>query len=113
MEKFEINKSEMFTTTEVLMYVPRSIVIKTILRKATGFVTVVACDTGETLSERTSPFDNFIQVVEGHAEILINGISHLMEAGQSIIIPAHARNTIHAHVCFKMISTVIKSGYED
>jgi hypothetical protein len=32
--------------------------------------------------------------------------------GQSIIIPAHRPNIIKANERFKMISTIIKSGYE-
>jgi hypothetical protein len=44
---------------------------------------------------------------------VINDVSHLLETGQSIIIPAQARNTLKANVRFKMLSTVIKSGYED
>jgi len=37
----------------------------------------------------------------------------LLETGQSIIIPAHSRNSIKANVRFKMLSTIIKSGYEE
>ena len=32
--------------------------------------------------------------------------------GRSIIIPAHCQNTIKAKKRFKMLSTIIKSGYE-
>ena len=37
----------------------------------------------------------------------------MVEAGQAIIIPAHAQNRIRANKRFKMLSTVIKSGYDD
>ena len=33
--------------------------------------------------------------------------------GQGIIIPAHASHRFNANEKFKMIATVIKSGYED
>jgi hypothetical protein len=36
----------------------------------------------------------------------------MLDIGQSIIIPAHTANTVKANVRFKMISTIIKSGYE-
>jgi quercetin dioxygenase-like cupin family protein len=36
-----------------------------------------------------------------------------MKLGEGIIIPAHARHHFIANEQFKMISTVIKSGYED
>jgi quercetin dioxygenase-like cupin family protein len=69
-------------------------------------------DTGEGLTEKTSPFDTFAQIIDGRAEIVIDGKSNLLDTGQSIIIPAHAPNTIIANERFKMILTIIKSGYE-
>ena len=113
MESIEVEKSKVFTIGEILEYVPNSVVIKTIIKKTTGNVNVVSVDSGETLIEKISPFDTFIQVIDGKAEIVIDGVSQILETGQSIIIPAHSRNTIKANVRFKMISTVIKSGYED
>ncbi len=113
MENSEVAKAKVFIIVEIIEYVPNSVVIKTIIKKTTGNVTAVSFDSGEALTERTSPFDTFIQIIEGNAEIVINDKSHLLETGQSIIIPAHARNTINANVRFKMISTIIKSGYEE
>jgi quercetin dioxygenase-like cupin family protein len=75
-------------------------------------ISVMSFDTGEGLTEKTSPFDTFAQIIEGNAEIVIDGNSILLETGQSIIIPAHKSNLIRPHGRFKMILTVIKSGYE-
>ena len=113
MENSEVEKSKVLIIVEIIEYIPNSVVIKTIIKKSTGNVSVVSFDSGEAMSEKTSPFDTFIQVIDGNAEIVINGKSNLLETGQSIIIPAHSRNTIKANVRFKMISTVIKSGYEE
>lgn len=113
MNNDELEKSKAFITVEIIEYIPNSVVIKTIIKKTTGNVSAVSFDSGEGLTEKTSPFDTFIQVIDGKAEIIINDISHLLNTGQSIIIPAHARSSIKANVQFKMISTMIKSGYED
>jgi quercetin dioxygenase-like cupin family protein len=64
------------------------------------------------LTEKISPFDTFVQIIDGKAEIVIDGISSFLVTGKSIIIPAHASNTVKANERFKMISNVIKSGYE-
>lgn len=109
----EVQKSKTFIIVEIIEYVPNSVVIKTIIKKATGNISAVSFDSGEALTEKTSPFDTFIQIIDGNAEILIDDVSNLLATGQSIIIPAHSRNTIKANVRFKMISTIIKSGYED
>ena len=98
---------------EIIEYVPNSVVIKTIIKKTTGNVTVSSFDSGEALMEKTSPFDTFIQVIDGKAEIIIDNQPHQLDTGQSIIIPAFSRNSIKANVRFKIISTIIKSGYDE
>lgn len=113
MEDKEQEKGKIFIMVGIIEYVLHSVVIKTIIKKNTGNVTVVSFDSGEAMTEKTSPFDTFIQVIDGTAEIAINDRSYQLDTGQSIIIPAHARNIIKANVRFKMISTVIKSGYEE
>jgi quercetin dioxygenase-like cupin family protein len=108
----EVEKSEIFIIVEIIEYVPNAVVIKTIIEKTTGNVFAISIDAGEHLTERLSRFDNFIQIIEGRAEILIDGDSQTLETGQSIIIPANSKNSIKANERFKMISTIIKSGYE-
>ena len=112
MQSTEIEKSKTHILIEIIEYVPNSIVSKTIIQKSTGNISVVAIDTGEALPEKISPFDTFIQIIEGAAEIVIDEKANLLHTGQAIIIPAHASNTFKANERFKMISTVIKSGYE-
>lgn len=112
MGKAEIESGKTLIIVEILEYIPNSVVIKTIIKKTTGNISAVSFDSGEGFTEKTSPFDTFIQIIDGKAEIIINDESSVLETGQSIIIPAHARNTIKANVRFKMISTIIKSGYE-
>jgi quercetin dioxygenase-like cupin family protein len=89
-----------------------SVVIKTIIKKSTGNISVMSFDSGEGLTEKTSPFDTFVQILEGKAAIVIDKESNLLESGQGIIIPAHSPNFIKPNGRFKMISTIIKSGYE-
>jgi quercetin dioxygenase-like cupin family protein len=113
MEPNEFEKSKAFIIVEIIEYIPNSVVIKTIIKKSTGNITAVSFDTGEVMSERIVPFDIFLQVIDGKAEILIEDKSHFLATGESIIIPAHAPNTIRANERFKMISTIIKSGYEE
>lgn len=112
MKTEELEKSKSHILIEIIEYIPNSVVSKTIIRKTTGNISIVAIDTGEALAEKISPFDTFIQIVEGKAEIIIDEKSNLLKTGQAIIIPAHASNSVKANERFKMISTVIKSGYD-
>jgi quercetin dioxygenase-like cupin family protein len=111
-ETTDIEKSKAYITVEIIEYVANAVVIKTILKKSTGNISVMSFDNGEGLTERTTPFDTFAQIIEGKAEIVISGESHLLNTGQSIVIPAHAPNLIKPNGRFKMILTIIKSGYE-
>ncbi len=112
MESSEIEKAKVHITVEIIEYIPNSVVIKTILKKSTGNISVMSFDSGEGLTEKSSPFDTFAQIIEGKAEIVIDGQLMLLETGQSVIIPAHKSNRIKPNGRFKMILTVIKSGYE-
>ena len=109
----EIEKSKSHILIEIIEYASNSVVTKTIIRKTTGNVSVVASDIGETLAEKISPFDTFVQVIDGEAEVIIDHIPHVLNIGEGIIIPAHTSNSILANKRFKMITTVIKSGYEE
>ena len=113
MDKLDYNNSKAFDMVKIVEYLPNSVVIKSILRKTPGTVSAVSFDSGEVLVGKISPFDTLIQIIDGKSEIIIDDRSNLLQIGQSIIIPAHTRNTIKANVRFKMISTVIKSGYEE
>lgn len=111
-ENFELEKSKSHIIVEIIEYVPNSVVIKTIIKKSTGNISVMSFDSGEGLTEKISPFDTFAQIIEGKADIVIDKVSHILESGQGIIIPAHSPNFIRPNGRFKMISTIIKSGYE-
>lgn len=112
MNKKELEKSKTYITVEIIEYVPNSVMCKTILKKSSGNISVMSFDGGEGLTEKTSPFDTYAQIIEGDAEIIIDGKSFLLKTGESIIIPADKPNTVKAKKRFKMILTVLKNGYE-
>lgn len=108
----ELEKSKSHIIVEIIGYMTNAKVIKPIIKKSTGSISIMSFDSGEGLTESTSPFDSFAQIVEGFAEIVIDKKSNLLKSGEGIIIPAHASNYVKANGRFKMILTVIKSGYE-
>ena len=105
----EIEKLKTHVIVEIIEYVPNSVVSKTILRKTTGNVTVSSFALGEELAERISPYDNYIQIIDGSAEIIIREKKYTLRLGEGMIIPANAPYCFNALVQFKVISTIIKS----
>jgi quercetin dioxygenase-like cupin family protein len=108
----DLEKGKSHIIVEIIEYVPNSVVIKTIIKKSSGNISIMSFDSGEGLTEKTSPFDTFAQIIEGMAEIVIDAVPSVLETGMGIIIPAHSPNFIKPNGRFKMILSVIKSGYE-
>ena len=109
----ELKKLKAHIIVEIIEYVPNSVVSKTIIRKTAGNITVTSFATGEELAEKISPFDTYIQIIDGAAEIIINEKKYQLKLGDGITIPAGVPHCINANEQFKMISTVIKSEDED
>lgn len=110
MSSNEFKKGEVFSFSDSVDYSEGGIVSKTVLKKETGNISLFSFDKGEALSEHTAPFDAMIQVVDGRGEILIDGKSFFLEAGQSIIMPANIRHAVKAVEKFKMVLIMIKSS---
>ncbi|MEO7523777.1 MAG: cupin domain-containing protein [Ferruginibacter sp.] len=107
----ELEKAKVHIVVEIIEYLANAVVSRTIIKKDTGNITVSSFDAGEEQAEKTSPFDTFVQIIDGSAGIKINNKYFQLHLGQGIIIPAHTSHYFNANVQFKMLSTVIKSGY--
>ena len=112
-EEQEMEKLITHIVVEIIEYVPGAVVSKTIIKKITGNITVSSFDVGTEEAERFSRFDTYIQIIEGAADIMIDKKKYRLILGEGIIIPANAGHVFSASEQFKMVSTVIKSGYED
>lgn len=111
-ESAELEKAKAHIIVEIIEYIPNAVLSKTIIKKITGNITASALDAGEEVAEKTVPFDTYIQIIDGSAELTISDKTYILKLGDGIIIPAHAKHHFNANVQFKMLSTVIKSGYD-
>jgi quercetin dioxygenase-like cupin family protein len=109
METKEFSYSMVMDFSKKVEYSPEGIVSKRVLQKDKGNVSLFAFDKGQQLSEHSAPFDALVQVLEGEAEISINKKQYVMEAGESIIMPANIPHSVFANEKFKMLLTMIKS----
>jgi quercetin dioxygenase-like cupin family protein len=112
-EIIELEKGIEHIIVEIIEYVPNAVMSRTIIKKITGNVTATSVSEGEELCEKSIPFDNYVQVIDGAADIRIDKKDFHLKVGSGIIIPAHALQCFYANQKFKIISTIIKSGYED
>ena len=110
---FELEKGKEHIIVEIVEYLPNAVMSKTIIKKSTGNVTAMSFSEGEELGEKTFPYDNYIQIIDGEAEVTIGIKKYHLKLGSGIVIPAHSLHHFNANQQFKMLSTIIKSGYEE
>ncbi len=108
----EIEKGKAHITVELIEYEHNEVVSKSIMKKTTGSVNAMSFDTGTGLNNKTSPFDTYLQIIDGSAIIVVDGRASKLDVGQGILIPAHATSHVEPNGRFKLLLTVIKSGYE-
>lgn len=92
----------------LVAYQDHSVVSREIIKKPSGTMTVFAFDKGEGLSEHSAPFDAAVHVLEGEAEIRIDGKPHTVKEGEMIIMPANRPHALKAVDRFKMLLVMIK-----
>ena len=89
-------------------YAEGSVVSKTLLQKEIGNLTLFSFDSGQGLSEHTSPFDAVIYILDGKAEVTIGGEQKPVQAGEMLIMPAKVPHALHAAQRFKMLLIMIR-----
>ncbi|MHC4624248.1 MAG: cupin domain-containing protein [Planctomycetota bacterium] len=97
------------TLAELAQYAEDSIVSKTILDKPVGTITLFAFDKGQRLSEHQAPYDAVVQIIEGRAQITIDGRGIEVPAGGIIIMPGNVPHAVAAEEKFKMLLTMIRA----
>lgn len=101
-------KAKIFSYNGSVTYAEKAVVSKQIIKKDSGNISLFAFDKGEGLSEHTTPFDAIVFIVDGKAEITIDGVAHNLKTGESIIMPANVPHALRAVEQFKMVLTMLK-----
>ena len=89
-------------------YQSDAIVSREIVKQKTGSVTLFAFDDGQGLSEHTAPFDALVHVLDGEAEITIDGKPRRVRSGELILMPANHPHALKAVQRFKMMLIMIR-----
>ena len=106
--KGEMPSAETVRLTDLVSYQEGAVVSRTLLKRATGTITLFAFDAGQGLSEHTTPFDALAQVLDGEAEIAISSKPLRVIAGETVLLPANQPHSVKALGRFKMLLTMIR-----
>lgn len=97
-----------FKFEKLAEYSKDSIISRQIINSKYGSITLFCFDKDQSLSEHTAPYDALVQIIDGKAEIKIDGDAHILNKNESIIMPADHPHSLIAIERFKMILTMIK-----
>ena len=92
----------------LVKYQEKAVVSRTLIDKEAGTVTLFAFDENQGLSEHTAPCDAMIFVLEGEAEVLIEGKPVRLKKGEMTIMPANKPHIVKAVSKFKMLLVMIR-----
>jgi len=100
---------EVSRVADLAAYQDGAVVSRTLIKRPTGTVTLFAFDRGEALSEHTAPFDALVHVLDGEAEVRIDGVAHRVGAGEMIVMPGGHPHSVRAPQRFKMMLVMVRS----
>ena len=93
----------------LVSYQSGSVVSRTLVDRKIGTITLFSFAAGQGLSEHTVPYDAFVQIFDGTAEVTIDGKNHRVSAGEFIIMPANIPHSLKAVEKFKMMLVMIRA----
>ena len=107
--KSKLTPAQAHNLSKLVDYADGAIVSRTIAENQSGTITVFAFDDGQNLSEHTTPFNAFVQVLDGKAEYVIGGKGVEVSAGEIILMPANIPHAVNSKGRFKMLLTILRS----
>lgn len=94
---------------DLIAYHEGAVVSRALIDKKVGTVTIFAFDEGQGLSEHAAPYDALVQILDGRAEVRIEGKPFSLKEGEMIILPANRPHALRALSAFKMLLIMIRS----
>ena len=107
-EKAGIPEAKAVPVGGLIDYAEGSVVSRTIADPESGTLTLFAFDAGEGLSEHSAPFDAYVQVLDGVAELTIGGKAVRVAAGEMALMPANVPHAVDAPERFKMLLVMLR-----
>ena len=105
MKNYDI--ATVLTMKEQVAYQPGQVVSKTLAQNDAVSVTLFAFDKGEEISTHESGGDAMVTVLEGTGRFTIDGEPHILQAGETIVMPARHPHAVYGQERFKMLLVVV------
>lgn len=89
-------------------YAEGAVVSRTLAKNNAGTITLFSFAKGQGLSEHSTPFDAFVEILDGKTDITIGGKKSTVAAGEFLIMPANIPHALQSVTDFKMLLVMLK-----
>lgn len=93
---------------ELVTYAEGSVVSRAIVQEKAATLTLFAFDAGQALSEHTTAFDGYVEVLDGEVDLVIGGKALTARTGDVVLLPAGVPHAVNATRRFKMLLTMVR-----
>lgn len=104
-----LDASKAMPLVSLVQYADGAVVSRTLTKGKSGTMTVFAFDRGQSLSEHSTPFDAYVQVLDGEVQLTIGGEAVVARAGEVVLMPANVPHAVHAMGRFKMLLMMFRA----
>jgi quercetin dioxygenase-like cupin family protein len=102
-----IAKEKILKLPDLVQTAPGQVVSKTLVQNSAVSMTLFAFSKGEEISTHESEGDALVTVLEGVGRFTVNGVVYLVQAGESLVMPAGLPHAIFGEEDFKWMLTVV------
>ena len=108
-----IEKQTALELREQVDYQAGQIISRTLVQNELMSMTLFAFERGEEISTHAAGGDAMVTVLEGTGRFTVGGVPHLVQAGETLVMPAKVPHAVYAEKAFKWILTVVfPAGFE-
>ena len=102
-----IEKSTILRLADQVAYQDGQVVSKTLAQNDAVSLTLFAFEKDEEISTHESGGDAMVTVLEGTGRFTIDGKPHILQAGETIVMPARHPHAVYGQERFKMLLVVV------
>ncbi len=102
-----IKKAEVLELKKEICYQQGQVVSKTLAQNSYVSLTLFAFEKGEEISTHESGGDAMATVLEGKGSFTVGGKEHILNEGETIVMPAKVPHAVFGEERFKMLLTVV------
>lgn len=102
-----IEKAKVLTLASEVDYLQGQVVSKTLVQNDYVSITLFAFEKDEEISTHESGGDAMVTILEGTGRITVDGVQHILQKGESIVMPAKIPHAVYGLERFKMLLVVV------